>query len=625
MNPHLHAKKLTTWTLQCPFVKIRLESDEHCHRLASRSVSIYAIFEVWGEGTDHDSLHGAVKTFLESSEEARDRVANKSFKFKVVGFNRSFGFAEQLKRIESFAWMNWEGKVEMKNPEERFWVLELFRYQAPETESYTKSWLVRQITDSSRPLIETYTLKNRRFLGTTSMESEISFFSSNQVLAGEGKLIFDPFVGTGSLLITSAALGAHVMGADIDPEVLVGSRKVMAIDDAKRGGRSAGKYRRTAEQEAQLQEQKKAAQAAKQTAAATSSKANPDSDKKDSSKASKTSNEQVSESGNPSTEISSELPQTSSSASSAASTAPIAPSSQPKKHVSKEKRGVRANFEQYGLEHKLVDLVIFDSSKHTVFKTLGRQPFLDGIVCDPPYGIRAGAKKIGVRQHTVAKHEKRGTTHAPILLNPEDPGWLPHTPQCVPYSVPDVLTDLLDFSARSLRVGGRLVFWLPTTIEFQPSDLPTHPCFTLIANSEQRLTYYFSRRLITMEKVADYDPSFVAHVPEQRTAIDAAYSVPSDEASQLTSEMASSQGLSVPAHANVAAKVTKQFTRFDDRNSTSEVPEDVTRQQPRISGADLKRMRKHAKRAERKAEKAAQDASAETKQEDPPSEPAPSS
>lgn len=582
-----------------------MESDEDCHRLASRSVSIFAIFEVWGEGSDHDSLHAAVKVFLESSEEARERVANKSFKFKVVGFNRSFGFAEQLKRIESFAWMNWGGKVEMKTPEERFWVLELFRYQAPETESYSKSWLVRQITDSSRSLIETYTLKNRRFLGTTSMESEISFFSSNQVLAGEGKLIFDPFVGTGSLLITTAALGAHVMGADIDPEVLVGTRKVMAIDDAKRGGRSAGKYRRTAEQEAQLQEQKKAAKAAKQTAAASASKSDADSNAKEAS----AKNEQKTESGTKSSEISSELPQTSSSASPASSTPSVAASTQPKKPASKDKRGVRANFEQYGLEHKLVDLVIFDSSKHTVFKTLGRLPFLDGIVCDPPYGIRAGAKKIGVRQHTVAKHEKRGTTHAPILLNPDDPGWLPHTPQCVPYSVPDVLTDLLDFSARSLRVGGRLVFWLPTTIEFQPSDLPTHPCFTLIANSEQRLTYYFSRRLITMEKVAEYDPSFVAHVPEQRTAIDAAYSVPSDEASHLTSEMASSQGLSVPAHANVAAKVTKQFTRHDDRNSTSEVPEDVTRQQPRISGADLKRMRKHAKRAERRAEKAAQDAS----------------
>lgn len=252
-----------------------------------------------------------------------------------------------------------------------------------------------------------------------------------------------------------------------------------------------------------------------------------------------------------------------------------------------------------------MDLVVFDSSKHSVFKTLGREPFLDGIVCDPPYGIRAGAKKIGVKQHTLEKHEKRGTSHAPIHLNPNDPGWLPHTPQCVPYSVPDVLTDLLDFSARSLRVGGRLVFWLPTTIEFLPSDLPTHPCFTLIANSEQKLTYYFARRLITMEKIVDYDPSFVAHVPEQKTAIDAAYSVPSDEASQLTSQMASPSGLTVPAHANVAAKVTKQLSRHDDRNSpSSSIPDDVTRQLPRISGADLKRMRKQAKRAERKAKDA---------------------
>lgn len=591
-------------------MKIRLESDEHCARLASRSVSLNAIFEVWGEGTNKEELHSAVKRYVEASAEAKSMVEKKSFKFKVVGFNRHFSLPDQLKLIESFAWLDWGGKVDMKNPEERFWILELYRYQATETESYVKSWMVRQVTESSRSLVDAYTLKNRKFLGTTSMESEISFFSSNQVLAGEGKLIFDPFVGTGSLLITSAALGAHVMGADIDHEVLIGSRRVMAIDDAKRGGRSAGKYRRTPEQEAELKLQQQAAKEARQANAAKKSAQEPE----QAQDSTKSESGEITKSGEISSQ-SGEVPSTSSVAPSSSESVAVPAASQtppPSGHV---KRGVRANFEQYGLQHQLVDLVVFDSSKHSVFKTLGRLPFLDGIVCDPPYGIRAGAKKIGLRQHTAEKHEKRGTTHSPIHLNPSDPGWLPHTPQCVPYSVPDVLTDLLDFSARSLKVGGRLVFWLPTTIEFQPSDLPTHPCFKLVANSEQRLTYYFSRRLITMEKTAEYDPSFVAFVPEQKTAIDAAYSVPSTEASRLTSEMASPNGLSVPAHANVAAKVTKQIARFDDRNSSTEVPEDVTRQLPRISGADLKRMKKHARRAERKAIKAAEEGKEEETQE----------
>lgn len=36
-------------------------------------------------------------------------------------------------------------------------------------------------------------------------------------------------------------------------------------------------------------------------------------------------------------------------------------------------------------------------------------------------------------------------------------------------------------------------------------EVPTHPAFKLVANSEQILSSRYSRRLITMEKVAPYD------------------------------------------------------------------------------------------------------------------------
>ena len=69
----------------------------------------------------------------------------------------------------------------------------------------------------------------------------------------------------------------------------------------------------------------------------------------------------------------------------------------------------------------------------------------------------------------------------------------------------DVLVDLLDLAARSLRIGGRLVYWLPTTYDFTDADLPHHPCLRTCANLEQPLTQKHGRRLITMEKVAAYD------------------------------------------------------------------------------------------------------------------------
>lgn len=83
-----------------------------------------------------------------------------------------------------------------------------------------------------------------------------------------------------------------------------------------------------------------------------------------------------------------------------------------------------------------------------------------------------------------------------------------HVPQCVAYVVSDVMRDLLMFAAQRLRVGGRLVYWLPTmTQQYKDEDLPLHPCLEIIANSVQPLTFKWERRLITMVKTIKYDPN----------------------------------------------------------------------------------------------------------------------
>jgi tRNA (guanine10-N2)-methyltransferase len=120
----------------------------------------------------------------------------------------------------------------------------------------------------------------------------------------------------------------------------------------------------------------------------------------------------------------------------------------------------------------------------------------DAIVTDPPYGIRAGARKAGSRRETVR----------PVDVDLR----ASHIPQTQPYNVEDVLVDLLDLAAQTLTLEGRLVYLLPTTYDFTDADLPVHPCLTLVANSEQAMTQKIGRRLITMQKSSDYDPSLRA-------------------------------------------------------------------------------------------------------------------
>ena len=73
-----------------------------------------------------------------------------------------------------------------------------------------------------------------------------------------------------------------------------------------------------------------------------------------------------------------------------------------------------------------------------------------------------------------------------------------------------MLLDLLDVAARTLKVGGHLVYLLPTTYEFSDADVPAHPMLALVANCEQPLSTKHARRLIAMVKTRAYDADAAA-------------------------------------------------------------------------------------------------------------------
>ena len=84
----------------------------------------------------------------------------------------------------------------------------------------------QQITETRRlELLDKYSLKTRRYIGPTSTDSELAQVMANLGQAAPGKIVLDPFVGTGSLLIAAAENGAHCIGSDFDYRVLHGFKK----------------------------------------------------------------------------------------------------------------------------------------------------------------------------------------------------------------------------------------------------------------------------------------------------------------------------------------------------------------------------------------------------------------
>lgn len=113
---------------------------------------------------------------------------------------------------------------------------------------------------------------------------------------------------------------------------------------------------------------------------------------------------------------------------------------------------------------------------------------------DPPYGIRAGARKSGSR---------RGDGEVRPVLEEYR---YDHVAQTRPYAVSDVMADLLNVAAMTLVMGGRLTYVIPSMLDFnEEEDLPRHDCLKVVSVCYQPLQTELGRRTVTMEKVKEYD------------------------------------------------------------------------------------------------------------------------
>ncbi|KAK4747603.1 hypothetical protein SAY87_014189 [Trapa incisa] len=372
-----------------PFHFVNLPSEQVARDIANRSILVKGIYELWGEGPTFEELEAAIKDYPEERK-LPFLAPHSTFKITVDSFGKVISFEEQTRRITSLAFIPFEGKVDLKNPDHKFWLMETDDYGAnnglpPVVKR--RYFFGREIGGADRKLLPTYQLKSRKYLGPTAMDAEMAFLMANQAMAKPGKLVYDPFVGTGSILVAAAHFGAITMGADIDIRVV-------------RDGRG------------------------------------PDCN-------------------------------------------------------------IWSNFKQYGLSSP-VGLLRADNNLPPW--RAGLKEMFDAIICDPPYGVRAGGRKSGGRKllkgvvgpYTVSDHQRND-----------------HIPSTAPYCLVECVHDLFDLAAKMLVMGGRLVFFYPVAREDEDThnssnSYPEHPCFELIATSEQILSSRYSRVLLTMVKMNPY-------------------------------------------------------------------------------------------------------------------------
>ncbi|XP_004534294.1 tRNA (guanine(10)-N2)-methyltransferase homolog [Ceratitis capitata] len=369
-----------------PFWIVEFVNDEAAHQFASRSVTLRCIYELWSHSDTYKNFHEKLRSHIGTSGNVLEPFTKCSFKIVVETYNKHISQKDKVEKIETLDYLPFQGEVDLKTPEEEWCYIEFYGLDPMAVPKEPEDILFgRLIAKGQRELIKELSLKKRKFIGNTSMDAQLSLLLANQALVKKFDLVLDPFVGTGSLLVSAAKFGGYVFGSDIDFMMLHGRSRPSRITQKTR---------------------------------------------------------------------------------------------------EKDER-VRSNLEQYGCGARYMDVIISDFSQ-----PLWRDGLkFDSIITDPPYGIRESTEK--VESKNTSKLNTRTTD-------------LPHYPSTSHYALQQLYADLLSFAAQHLKVGGRLVCWLPYHREDYSNEIiPRHSGLALVANSEQPLSGLTSRRLLTYEKLED--------------------------------------------------------------------------------------------------------------------------
>lgn len=352
------------------------------------------IHELWGRGTDYETLHASIRS---NPSQPWLKYQDTAWRMTIDGYQGARKMADQRAIIETFDYLEFRGPIRMKDPDVQFRVFE--HYDKGSTMP-SRLYVGRFIAASGRQAKTTFDLKKRHYISTTSMDAELALLTANIALAAPGKIFFDPFMGTGGFPLASANFGAYVFGSDID------GRSIRGTGGSSRRGQTG-------------------------------------------------------------------------------------------------KRNVEMNFTQYGLEKEYLGAFVSDLTNTPLRLPIpgndsAGRGYLDGIICDPPYGIREGLKVLGPREKL---DEEERAKHEDKYL---EPGYIPPKR---PYSFIAMLDDILAFAASTLVENGRLSMWMPTANDDNIElIIPTNPYLEIVSVCVQPFNKW-SRRLLTYRRLPDSEVS----------------------------------------------------------------------------------------------------------------------
>jgi tRNA (guanine10-N2)-methyltransferase len=214
-----------------PFWVLENVSEVNVQNIASRSSSLRYAVELWASGKSYDEFHANLKEYAKQMEE---NYKINPFKFQVEMYNKKIQQKEKIERIETMNYLPLHGKIDIHNPLNTFIYFEFYGIDPRNVYEVPEIFVGKKLFDGQRDLINQISLKKRKFIGNTSMDPQLSMLMANQGLCQENEIMFDPFCGTGSMLVSAALFGSYVIGSDIDYQMLHAKTKPSRIQQKVR-------------------------------------------------------------------------------------------------------------------------------------------------------------------------------------------------------------------------------------------------------------------------------------------------------------------------------------------------------------------------------------------------------
>lgn len=218
---------------QKPFMIIETSDEDTLRKVFNRIILATSLFECWISSNDLNQFINEINNCLQIKND--EYYQNCSFRIQVEAFGRKISQSQKIERIERLSGLSLKGPIRMTNPDVTFYYMEYYGLNPNiQPELPYQILFGKWIANSNRKLLSTFSLKNRKFIANTSMDATLAFLMANIARVNVDDIVYDPFVGSGSLLVSAAYYGAYVCGTDIDYPLLHGMIKPTRVGAKKR-------------------------------------------------------------------------------------------------------------------------------------------------------------------------------------------------------------------------------------------------------------------------------------------------------------------------------------------------------------------------------------------------------